>query len=246
MIATSSTGIASLKDSDLVSAVSRLVTSMETTSGRRDPLVRNAIVEEMLALAANAQAKLTDQSRRINYLEHLAHSDELTGLHNRRAFLGELRLALANARRYGENGALVFVDLDGFKDINDVHGHAAGDAVLKQVATMLRDLVRETDVVSRLGGDEFAILLTRTNSENAFRRARIIERALNRAVADFDDKTLPIAASFGIEVFTGRDDEAALLDRADKAMYERKRERKGANENDRPARRADGGNRRLA
>ena len=218
-------------DSDLVSAVSQLVTSLERRAGRRDPVVRDSLVQEMLALAANAQAKLVDQSRRISFLEQLAHSDELTGLHNRRAFLSELRLSLANARRYGETGAVIFVDLDHFKEINDVHGHAAGDAVLRQVSSLLRDLVRETDLVGRLGGDEFAILLTRTNPENAFRRARIIERALHRAIATHGDIALPISASFGIEMYTGRDDEAALLDRADQAMYRRKRERKGANEN---------------
>jgi diguanylate cyclase (GGDEF)-like protein len=219
------------QNDDLVSAVSHLVTSLDRTAGRRDPVVRDSLVQEMLALAASAQAKLVDQSRRISFLEQLAHSDELTALHNRRAFLGELRLSLANARRYGETGAVIFVDLDHFKEINDVHGHAAGDAVLRQVATLLRDLVRETDVVGRLGGDEFAILLTRTSTENAFRRARVIERALNRAIATYGDVALPISASFGIEMFTGRDDEAALLDRADQAMYRRKRERRGANEN---------------
>ena len=145
--------------------------------------------------------------------------------------MSELRLALAHARRYTETGAVIFVDLDGFKEVNDHYGHAAGDAVLQQVGSLLRDLVRETDIVGRIGGDEFAVLLTRASTENAFRRAKVIEKALNSAVATFGSVALPISASFGIEMFCGRDDEAVLLDRADQAMYRQKRARKSANEN---------------
>ncbi|MEQ8707988.1 MAG: GGDEF domain-containing protein [Rhodospirillales bacterium] len=218
-------------DVDLVTAFSRIVSSLGRTASRRDAVVRDAIMQEMLALAATAQSRMVDQSRRIRDLEQLAHSDELTALHNRRAFMSELRLALAHARRYSETGAVIFVDLDGFKEVNDHYGHAAGDAVLQQVGSLLRDLVRETDIVGRIGGDEFAILLTRASTENAFRRAKVIEKALNSAVATFGSVALPISASFGIEMFCGRDDEAVLLDRADQAMYRQKRARKGANEN---------------
>ena len=203
-------------DIDLVTAFSRIVSSLSRTAGRHDAIVRDSIMQEMLALAATAQTRMTDQSRRIRDLEQLAHSDELTALHN---------------RRYTETGAVIFVDLDGFKEVNDHYGHAAGDAVLQQVGSLLRDLVRETDIVGRIGGDEFAVLLTRASTENAFRRAKVIEKALNSAVATFGSVALPISASFGIEMFCGRDDEAVLLDRADQAMYRQKRARKSANEN---------------
>jgi len=92
-------------------------------------------------------------------LDHLASHDNLTGLHNRRLFLDRLDQALARAKRQETQLALLFIDLDKFKAINDTHGHRAGDAVLQTVAQRLRTLLRETDMAARIGGDEFIILI---------------------------------------------------------------------------------------
>ena len=108
--------------------------------------------------------------------------DPLTGLLNRRGFEKELSRVLATARRYDEQGVLIYLDLDDFKRVNDNYGHSAGDEMLKQVACFLDKSVRRSDYVARLGGDEFAILLIKISDMNGILRAEIMNRRLNREV----------------------------------------------------------------
>src|SRR5262249_36019941 len=103
---------------------------------------------------------ITERRRFEDRLRHLADHDPLTGLLNRRSFEREVERPLAHCRRYGANGALIVLDLDHFKYVNDSYGHSAGDELIVAVADALRMRLRETDVVARLGGDEFAALLT--------------------------------------------------------------------------------------
>ena len=200
-----------------MTSISQLAACLDHTDERRETASR------ALGAAAAAEHLIAEQTHRLAYLERLAHTDELTGLLNRHGFEGELNRALASSRRYDEEGALIYVDLDAFKPINDTHGHAAGDEVLRRVARLLLDNVRDTDYVARMGGDEFAVLLTRTNWDNALRRAETLDKILNGAMVGWQGRTIALRASFGIQAYGQEEDGHDLLHRADHAMYETKR-----------------------
>jgi diguanylate cyclase (GGDEF)-like protein len=162
---------------------------------------------------------------RMAALEARADVDPLTDVLNRRGFERELRRSLAYVKRYGPSAALLYLDLDGFKSVNDRHGHAAGDAVLKAVAMVLNRHVRASDLVARLGGDEFAVLLWNIGEADAGRKALAIEAAIARTTATHAGATLSVGASAGAALLLPLDQPADVLDRADRAMYARKAER---------------------
>jgi diguanylate cyclase (GGDEF)-like protein len=151
-----------------------------------------------------------------------ADIDPLTDTLNRRGFERELKRSLAYVKRYGASAALIFVDLDGFKPVNDCYGHAAGDAVLKAVAMVLGRHVRASDLVARLGGDEFAVLLWNLNESAAFTKAVALEAAIAATTAVHAGYTLSVGASAGAAMLLPLDDVASVLERADRAMYARK------------------------
>jgi diguanylate cyclase (GGDEF)-like protein len=175
-----------------------------------------------LAAAAAAGQRIADLEERLAHLESLSVTDELTGVLNRRGFLRELSRAVAAATRGGPRGVLILGDLDGFKAINDRHGHRAGNELLRQVATALQSRVRQNDVVGRLGGDEFALLLIGATLPNARRKCVCFNRALTGAMVDA--LAVPLSVSFGVVAYDGSEDPEALLHRADMAMYAEKRE----------------------
>lgn len=157
-------------------------------------------------------------------LHNLATTDPLTGLPNRRHFLALLEQETARLQRSGEAcAALLMLDLDHFKRINDDHGHAAGDAILRRFAELLRDSLRKTDQAGRLGGEEFAILLFATHAAGATEFAeRLRERVAADAVA-FDGRTLRITVSIGVSRLARTDSSADdALARADAALYRAK------------------------
>ena len=176
-------------------------------------------IDIILTEAEILKATVAEQAVRIVHLEQLATTDELTQLANRRGFELELNRALSRAERQEEEGVLVYVDLDEFKPVNDTHGHAAGDDVLRQVAKVLRDNIREMDVVGRLGGDEFAVILTGTNREDGLVRAETLNQLLNQSSVLWNNERIEISASFGIQAFQGGDSAASLIASADQAMY---------------------------
>ena len=211
---------------DLVSSVTRLVDCLKQAAAHQDGVGtagHRRVIADALGAAVESELGMAEQRQRIAFLERLAMSDGLTGLLNRRSFRAELHRTLAAARRYGEKGVLVYVDLDGFKPINDTHGHAAGDAVLRHVARVLGENVRDTDYVARLGGDEFAVMLTRTTWEDGLKRAEALDRVVNGASIPWDGGVITIHASFGIQTYGPSDDGERLLERADEAMYRAKR-----------------------
>src|SRR5918997_1937474 len=161
---------------------------------------------------------VTERRRLERRLRHLADHDDLTGLMNRRRFQEELERHLAECRRYGMTGALLVLDLDGFKAVNDTHGHSAGDGVLCGVAEALRSRLRGTDIVARLGGDEFAVLLPRGGVQAARRVAEALRRKVPAEVQAPDGAA--IAVSVGFSPFV---DETASVDdvlaSADASMY---------------------------
>ncbi len=180
----------------------------------RDANHRETEQLSMLLQEVNSQL---DASRR--QLARLADEDELTGLLNRRSFTAVLDGALLRARRAGQNFAVLFLDLDAFKAINDSHGHAAGDVVLQAVGERLQEVVRATDSCARLGGDEFAVLMSIADGDHLEVLGRRLLSAV-RAPIRWEDSILSVGASIGLVVIHGEDESAdALLDRADRAMY---------------------------
>ena len=150
-------------------------------------------------------------------LRHIADHDALTGLYNRRRFEQELDRHLVHGRRYGMDGALLVMDLDRFKQVNDGHGHRAGDRVLGEVATVLRKRLRESDILARFGGDEFAVLMPHGGAAEAAELANLMVNSVRREVST---PAGPLDASVGYTLFedaTTSSDE--VLSRADDAMY---------------------------
>ncbi|MGQ9367324.1 GGDEF domain-containing protein [Azospirillum sp. ST 5-10] len=188
-------------------------------------------LHDALAKLAEARDLIEQQQERIAYLESLTMTDELTGLLNRRGFYSHLRRELAAARRKAAGGVMVMIDLDGFKAVNDVHGHAAGDAYLRQVARFLQSQVRAQDVVARLGGDEFAILLTATDAAAGTARAAQLAAAAERERVEWGGAALPVRFSLGLHAYAAEDREDEVIRQADARMYrakgERRRSRRG-------------------
>ncbi|MBF0095441.1 MAG: diguanylate cyclase [Alphaproteobacteria bacterium] len=172
---------------------------------------------------------VTEQRQREDVARHRAFHDVLTGLPNRALLQDRLEQALTQARRRRGGLAVLFLDLDGFKPVNDQYGHQVGDELLRRVAERLRDHVRETDTVARIGGDEFVILLTNvTDRFSVDRAAGSILRALAQPVP-VGDITVTVGVSIGIATFPeAGSDPAELIANADKAMYLAKRYGKGA------------------
>lgn len=163
-------------------------------------------------------------------LAHQASHDSLTGLPNRAFFEGRLIRALRNAHKLNERVAVLFLDSDRFKNINDSFGHAAGDAVLVAVANRVRAQLREEDLVARLGGDEFAVLLTPLHkTEDAERIADKILASMDTPIALPGDSSVVTSLSIGIAVYPDHGaTPGTLLDAADAAMYQAKRLSRGA------------------
>ena len=200
----------------------RLVATCDPITGSGGASLRG-LLEQALVVAAEAQQQLATQSERIAVLETLSYRDELTGLFNRRGFNERLSNTLAIAQRLDSTGVLTFIDLDNFKAINDTLGHQAGDEVLRQVASQLKESVRSVDVAARLGGDEFAVILVHTSANQCRQRVKILESGVNDLIVTFDDVQIPVRASFGVVAFGRDDDIAELIAQADAEMYRRKR-----------------------
>ncbi|MBK5233388.1 MAG: diguanylate cyclase [Thermoleophilia bacterium] len=169
---------------------------------------------------------VTEQRRAESELQHQARHDPLTDLLNRRWFIALLTDRLdRSAQGYG-GGALLMIDLDDFKQVNDSHGHHAGDGVLKEIARILKAELRDTDMVARIGGDEFGVLLPNTGHEGA---VRVAESLLNRfrdskiEISDSNGQNFLPSVSIGLLMLDGRDVDAdAALRECDRAMYDAK------------------------
>lgn len=167
------------------------------------------------------QQEISERKKVEEKLLHLASHDGLTGLPNRGLLGDRVTRAIANANRHKNQLALMFVDLDGFKAVNDTLGHEAGDEVLISVTALLLEDTRDSDTVARIGGDEFVIMLTDITDKSGIEQVakKVVER-LVRPI-DFKGQVAQIGASIGIAVYPGdADDQEALLRCADQAMYE--------------------------
>jgi diguanylate cyclase (GGDEF)-like protein len=182
-----------------------------------------------MRLAAEVErlaAELEASRARISDLENRIDVDPLTETLNRRGFERELKRSLAYVKRYGASATLIFLDLDEFKPVNDRHGHAAGDAVLKAIAASLLREVRTSDVVARIGGDEFVVLLWNVTDADAMAKAAALEDAVYATPVRWGASTMVVGASAGVAFVGPLDTPAEVLARADAAMYARKVERR--------------------
>ena len=187
-----------------------------------------ASVRQLAAEVDALAAQLEVSRAQIVALEARIDIDPLTEIRNRRGFARELARSLAYVKRYGTSAVLIYIDLDDFKPVNDRHGHAAGDAVLKAVAASLVRHVRTSDIVARMGGDEFAVLLWNVRGAAAAAKAIELEAAVYATPVRWNDSTLVVGASTGMAPLGALDTPAEVLARADAAMYARKAERKGS------------------
>jgi diguanylate cyclase (GGDEF)-like protein len=201
-----------------------------------------AVMGIALAALLGSLIFVWSRNERMEELERQASEDSLTGLANRRRFEEDLAAAMARSRRDGSTGALLMLDLDHFKRVNDVHGHPAGDRLIKEVAEALRRRTRASDSLARLGGDEFAVILPRCSREEARIAAEAIADEIRRRHPQ--DGFDPVTVSIGVSIF-GQDPRtsvATVVSEADAAMYTAKDEgRDGVRMFEPAAVRQDGG-----
>jgi diguanylate cyclase (GGDEF)-like protein len=187
--------------------------------GADDFLAKPVDFSELLARVRSALRRAEDRAQ----LERRALFDPLTGILNRRGIGEVVARRLAGARRTGGSLSVLMVDVDRFKSINDVHGHAAGDTVLRQVARSLTSAVRSADLVGRYGGDEFLIVLPDGDADASQRLATRLRTLHLQPLAIGDECELEISVSVGVAWYQADDTVETLLDRADREMYRVKR-----------------------
>src|SRR3954465_7589935 len=187
---------------------------------------RSLVVNEAKSAVRRLRTELARALERIDELQASADTDFLLDIPNRRGFERELHRSIAFIKRYHASGALIVLDVDRLKPINDEYGHAAGDQVLKAiVAALLRD-VRASDVVGRLGGDEFAVLLWNLSETDARAKAAALEQTIDALSFEFRGRTVTSGASAGVAVLDSHSDPRKALEEADSAMYVRKAQRR--------------------
>jgi len=210
------------KRSKSVASAQKVAPRQSSAPGSRPPAVSNgtrATIRRLKAQLARTQAQ-------IEQLQASADTDFLLGIPNRRGFERELNRAIAYIKRYRAGGALVILDVDRLKPINDAFGHAAGDQVLKAIAATLLAQVRASDVVGRLGGDEFALLLWNLSETDARAKAASLEQAIDRLSFHFRGRTVTAGASAGVAILGPHAEAGRALEAADSAMYVRKAQRR--------------------
>jgi diguanylate cyclase (GGDEF)-like protein len=193
-----------------------------------------AAVSPRLSVAPN-EAKLTIRRlrselakalARIEGLQASADTDFLLDIPNRRGFERELNRSIAYIKRYHASGALIVLDVDRLKPINDAFGHAAGDQVLKAIVAALSRQIRSSDVIGRLGGDEFALLLWNLSETDARAKAASLEQAVDGLSFTFRGRSVSAGASAGVAILGPQAEAGRALEEADSAMYVRKAQRR--------------------
>lgn len=177
---------------------------------------------ELIAEISRLRAQVAKLQERVEELDELAHQDSLIAMPNRRGFERELDRLIARVERYGARAAMLYVDVDGLKMINDSFGHRAGDAALTQVATLLASGLRRSDVVARIGGDEFGVLLENVDEDQAQETALRLCDLIGSAEVTHDDDPLPLSVAIGVAMIGGGDALSDVMARADEEMYRRK------------------------
>jgi diguanylate cyclase (GGDEF)-like protein len=182
-----------------------------------------ADLQTLIAEREALRRELAEARAQITQLERLADEDALTPIANRRAFVRELTRMIAFTKRYAVPSSVVYFDVNGMKQINDNHGHLAGDAALRLVAKTLLDNVRSSDVVGRLGGDEFGVILAHTNEDQAKSKAEALADSISTVPLRWGGVDIRVSAAYGVYSFTAGDDAHVAIEAADRAMYRQKR-----------------------
>jgi len=186
------------------------------------PRVRDAIMT-LMGEVDSLRRELQQTRERLQEAERSADQDHLLPLLNRRAFVRELTRYIAFAERYGTPATLVYFDLNGFKQVNDTYGHAAGDAVLTHFASTLLHQTRDSDVVGRLGGDEFGVLLAHARLEQGLNKAAELAETLKAHPTMWKGTPIPTGFSHGAFELKPGDTADLAIARADEAMYAHKK-----------------------
>ena len=177
------------------------------------------------------KAQLAKALVAIDGLKASADTDFLLDIPNRRGFERELHRAIAYIKRYHAGGALIVLDVDRLKPVNDAFGHAAGDQVLKAIVSVLLRQVRSSDMIGRLGGDEFALLLWHLSETDAKAKAAALEEMIDRLTFVFRGRTVSAGASAGVTILNSHSEAGRALEAADSAMYVRKAQRRHETDN---------------
>ena len=191
------------------------------------PKVRAALVA-LMAEVEGMRKEVERTRERLAHLERLADQDPLAPLANRRAFVRELARYISVTERYETPNSVVYFDLNGLKDINDTHGHSAGDAALLRVANVLLESVRDSDVVERLGGDEFAVILAQSDLGAALDKATALAEAIGAAPFEWQGHAIALAVAYGVYTFKPGESVDDALAAADRAMYANKQTARAA------------------
>jgi len=192
---------------------------------RPKPARRAAPADPKLTIG-RLRSELARARSRIEQLEAAADQDFLLDIPNRRGFEREPNRAIAYIQRYRATGALIVLDVDRLKPINDAYGHAAGDAVLKAIVAVLLRHIRSSDVIGRLGGDEFALLLWNLSETDARAKAAALEQAIDALSFRFGGGNVSAGASAGVAILGPHAEAGKALEEADSAMYVRKAQRR--------------------
>jgi diguanylate cyclase (GGDEF)-like protein len=193
---------------------------------RRSARSEAAGLAEAKSAVRRLRQELAKARAEIEQLKATAETDFLLDILNRRGFERELARSIAFIKRYEASGAVLMLDVDRFKPINDAFGHAAGDKVLKAIAQTLLRQVRASDVIGRLGGDEFAVLLWNLSETDARAKAAELEQAIDALRFSFAGKPVRTGASVGVAILDSHSQTRTALEQADSAMYVRKAQRR--------------------
>ena len=181
-------------------------------------------VDSLIDENALLRASLSEMRDRLQDLERIADTDTLTPLPNRRRFLRELDRVVSQSNRHGTPAAVLYIDLNGLKAVNDKHGHVAGDAALIHVARLLQGLIRTSDVVARIGGDEFGLILDHLDHNSAIETAERLGRCIASNPLDVGGSSVRLNAAIGVATIIPGDTSADVMQRADRNMYRAKSE----------------------
>src|SRR4051794_6709754 len=187
-----------------------------------DQISDDADVGQLVEEISRLRGQVAQLQERVEQLDHLAHQDSLIDLPNRRGFIRGLEQLIARVSRYDGHAAMLFVDVDGLKTINDTFGHRAGDHALIQVAELLETGVRKSDFVARIGGDEFGILLENADEASASETAARLVEEIAACKFCHEGDCLPLSVAIGVGVINANDTAEEVMARADEQMYRRK------------------------
>jgi len=204
-----------------VTAAGKNKTLVEALDSGADDFLRKPYDEMELSARLRAASRTVQLQRK---LTRLALTDALTGVANRRAFMERLEAEVARSKRHGGTFSVIMLDIDHFKRVNDMHGHAAGDVVICKTVDQIASGIRQSDLVGRLGGEEFAVFLPETDAKSAAVLAEHMRKALDECVISVaQDCDFHVTVSLGVAEWTPKDTSAQeLLCRADEALYHSK------------------------